>query len=287
MGKERKYSIVNFIVLFLSCFIFALGYSNPEPNFIQNNMVIIFAYVALIILTHILKQIRIYLEIYGSEISFISNVKVYCKTTFVNIVFPYKLGEIFRMYCYGKLLNSSLKGIIIVLYDRFMDTAALITVIFFVKIIGNDIISNLIYVLLLFLMLMLIIYFTFPNMYKFWNKFLLKSKATKNHIALLKMLYGFNIVYAEIRSISRGRGGIIYILSIIAWGAEIGAVMLMDSLINKGNSYKTIMAYLVSSINMGQVVELIRFRFTSVLLLLVFYLIVKLREILVYRKRMA
>ena len=56
-------------------------------------------------------------------------LSTYCKVTPVSIILPFKMGELYRMYCYGRQSGIVLRSVVIILLDRFMDTAALVTVI--------------------------------------------------------------------------------------------------------------------------------------------------------------
>jgi len=209
-------------------------------------------------------------------------IKTYCKVTPVSVVLPFKIGEIFRMYCYGKLIGNVLRGMVIVLFDRFMDTAALVTVIFLSWILNSEGAVKpdlLMCFLLLFLIFTFAIYFVYPGIKKIWIKSLLKSKATHNKIAVLSTLNKISDIYIEIENVSKGRGVVLYILSIIAWVVEIGSLYLMGAVSMEGQINSSVFEYLRSAIRDNQSLELQRFIAVTILFLIGIYAILKIVDV--------
>ncbi|MDE7312660.1 MAG: lysylphosphatidylglycerol synthase domain-containing protein [Eubacterium sp.] len=233
-----------------------------------------------VVTVHIVKAGRLYLALYGSDITLYTYMKTYCKVAPVSVLIPYKLGEIFKMYCYGKQLNSFLRGIVIVLFDRFIDTIALVTMIVFVRIFHGGNIVPLVYAFIIFLLFLLLLFFVFPGVHRFWKKYLLSAKATEHKLAILKILDVFYLIYQEIVNVSKGRGMILYVLSFIAWGTEIGSLVFLHGIAEEGARNEMISHYLSSAMGMGSSTELKQFVSMSVLLLIVFYAALKLVEIL-------
>ena len=231
-------------------------------------------------MVHLIKAGRLYLALYGTGIGGSEYIKIYCKVTPVSMVLPLKLGEFFRMYGYGKQLDDLLKGIIIILLDRFMDTLALITMIFLVWIFNGGKITFFIYLLLLFLVCILLAYFAFPGIYGFWKKNILKARATEKRLALLRILDSLNLVYREITDVSKGRGLILCFISFLAWAAEIGSLAMLNGISGEGELSQIISAYLLSAVGAGTSTELKQFVFLSVLLMITLYFVMKGLEVL-------
>lgn len=275
---------MNALVILVTAFLFATEYFNVTELFRGMKWLQIGILVAAVILVHIVKAVRLYLAIYGSDMDFRTYLKTYCKVTPVSVVFPYKLGEFFRMYCYGKHLGSGLKGVVIVLLDRFMDTVALITLILFLRIFVGGSFTSFTYVLLLFLALVLMAYYVFPGVYAFWKKYLLRAKATENKLAALKLLDACKLVYGEIANVTKGRGVILYGLSLIAWSVEIGSIAFIKNMVGDAKVSETITAYLSSAMSTEQTPELRQFVLISVILMIALYLIIKMVEFLGRKK---
>ncbi len=281
MEKDRtRYNWINGIVILAALGIFICIYGNIRSVFLGRDMRHVLVLLAAAFMVHLIKAGRLYLALYGTGIGGSEYIKIYCKVTPVSMVLPLKLGEFFRMYGYGKQLDDLLKGIIIILLDRFMDTLALIAMIFLVWIFNGGKITFFIYLLLLFLVCILLAYFAFPGIYGFWKKYILKARATEKRLALLRILDSLNLVYREITDVSKGRGLILCFISFLAWAAEIGSLAMLNGISGEGELSQIISAYLLSAVGAGTSTELKQFVFLSVLLMITLYFVMKGLEVL-------
>ena len=272
--KSFVYNLINILVLLVAALIFFYNY-NISSLFESVDVTHILIVTATVVIVHFLKAFRLYLALYGAGLSASSYAKIYCKVTPVSILLPFKLGELFRMYCYGYQINNILKGIITVLLDRFMDTIALVTMIIAMWLYSGQPIIPLVYLLVVFIVAALVIFIVFPGLYSYWKKYLLRAKATPHKIAVLHFLDKTNLVYEEIANVSRGRGIILYVLSLLAWIVEIGSVVIMSKINEAGALTPKISEYLRSALSGTQSPELKQFILISVILMIVIYLLVK------------
>lgn len=277
-GNRPKYNFINITVLSITAILFIYKYKNIGIILRDKSMIDILLIAITVFAVHAIKSGRLCLALYGTDVSFLEYLKVYCKAAMVSIVLPFKMGEFFRMYCFGKVLQNGLKGAVIVLLDRFMDTIALVIIIFIFWIFNGGHITSVVYILLLFLSFVLFLYLLFPGMYKFWKHFILRSKATDHRLSVLKILDVLNCIYEEIKSVSRGRGIMLCMMSLLAWGVEIGSVALQVRSSNSAKLNQTISNYLSSAINGIQSVELEQFVFVSIVMMIVIYAGVKIIE---------
>ncbi len=254
-------------VLLLSAGLFVYEFRDLRELFLPADFVQIAVITLTVLIVHLIKAGRLFLAVYGSEMNIWPYCEVYCRVTPVSVILPYKLGEFFRMYGYGREFGSFLKGIVTIVLDRFMDTMALITVILVTWAFYGGRISGFVYALLLFLACVLLLYFAFPGVYRYWKKFLLKSRASERRLALLRMIELSNSLYREMAAVSRGRGIILYFLSLIAWTVEIGSLALLGGLTGRGELSETVSGYLSAAMGTGTSPELKRFIFISVILL--------------------
>ena len=112
----------------------------------------------------------------------------------------------------------------------------------------------------------------------------MREKATENSIALLKAMSALNNLYQEIRSVSKGRGIILFFMSLVAWGTEIGNMLILQGRIQGEYINQTIAKYLSSAIIGEPSVELKRFIFISIIVMVMIYMVIKLAEVLLGRK---
>lgn len=218
---------------------------------------------------------RLYLALYGTGISLQDYLKTYCKVTPVSIMIPFKLGELFRIYCYGIEINNVLKGIVVILLDRFMDTIALITVVFGLCIVMGGHITSLVYLLVFFLIMLTIIYIVFPGLYKFWKKYLIDGKASAHKIWALECIEKINSIYIEIEGVVKGRGILMYAISLVAWAIEIGNVAISTQIVGKTNLISKVNQYLVGSLGKESIPEISNFGFVSIIFMVAFYILMK------------
>ena len=278
MKKKNRliYNLINLLVLVISALFFVYSYVLPGelPKLLNSEGLGIV--IVTVLLVHTVKAIRLYLALYGTDISRSACMKLYCKVTPVSVVLPWKLGEFFRIYCCGSELKSLLKGVVIILLDRFFDTIALVTMMLFLWLLWGGSLPMLVYGFLVFLALVVLVYLGFPGMHEVWKKYLLSSKATVHKLQLLKLLDAASRIYKEIRGVLHGRGSLLYILSILAWGTEIGSLYLLRS--PGEDPGETVSAYLSAAMGIGTSVELQRFVIFTILLLICAYALIKLIE---------
>lgn len=220
MKEEKIYRLVHVLCFLLGGFWFfektVRGIQMPR-QFISCLILFLTVFVV-----YGLKALRLYLVLAGSGISVREHLRQYCKTAFISIVFPLKLGDIFRAYCYGYTLHTYGKGIMAVLLDRFSDTLALLTILFLILFIQGSGVSVLAYLLLVFMLLLTMLYRIFPGFYQYWNQYLLAKAATAGRLRYLALLYHLHKLYEECRGLVHGRIFGLYLLSLMAWSIEIG-----------------------------------------------------------------
>lgn len=251
MGKCLKnkwfYLSINIIVLIVGLSSLVLRYFiNLEKSIIDNpswNIV-----VCSVIIVNFLKYIRLYIVFLGYNIDGKENMVQFSKTVIVSVLLPFKLGDIFRGYCYGTKINNLLRGFILILLDRVVDTIALITFIIGIKLFFQGSFPMVFIVIFFFCFISVISYYCFPKIFYFWNHYLLKKTATKRIISILQLLNRLNEVYREIEVAISSKMLVLYAISIVSWAIEIGGVYLISN-INKDNVFLNIVSdYLWSTL---------------------------------------
>ena len=275
--KKRQYIyiIINIVVLLEAAFFLAMNY-NINMIFQGTYYKHIIVVACTVIIVHFLKAIRLYIAFYGTNMKLSKYISIYCKVTPVSILFPFKIGEFFKIYCYGIQTGKMLKGVLTVILDRFVDTLALLTMIVVVSILYGNMATTLVLVLLLFVVIVFVIFALFPGGYNYWLKYMLKADASPKTIRALAFLEKLNNIYSEITNITKGRGIILYVLALAAWMVEIGMVAFLYRGYGENVELsKKISEYLLSAFSSNQTQELKMFVFSSVVLLLLMYILVK------------
>lgn len=181
-------------------------------------------------LVHLIKALRIYIIAFGTPFRKVDFLTTYVRTAFINLLIPFKLGEIYRGYEFGILLQNYGFGYIIVLVDRLMDTMGLILVVLMAQAVftGYDI-SLLMLGFLLLIVVAILGYFTFDGLYRFWNHYLVTQKTSRRTLAGLEFLQGTKRAYDMVKRIVEGKFLFLFILSIMTWMIEIGALLLIGA----------------------------------------------------------
>lgn len=196
------------------------------------------------ILVHGIKALRLYFAMFGKNISFWQHMEQYCKTAAVSIILPFKLGDIFRAYCYGYWFCNYLGGAALIVLDRFTDTLALVTVMLALQSAHVSGTAPLLYVLFFVLMGLFICYLVFPGMYHYWKKYLLRISASKRRNRMLLFMGYVDHAYQELEESVRGREFISYVLSLAAWAVETVGLVVSGSMHSVRQTGKALSEYL-------------------------------------------
>ena len=89
------------------------------------------------------------------------------------------------------------------------------------------------------------------------------------------MKKSFDEIYKEIDGVTKGRGIILYILSILAWGIEIGSLYIISTINNTKQIDNDVFEYLRAALRGNKSLELKRFIIVTILLLMGVYIIIK------------
>lgn len=169
---------------------------------------------------HVVKALRLYLVLMEQQISFGRFMYLYLETTWVNMVIPFKLGEIYRVFRLSKETKKLAVGVLSVATDRFFDTASLIVMLFLLKILGNADFPEVLVVLLAVILAMAFVYLTFSGSYAYLNRYIIMHKESKRSMAVLSALERCREWYEYLTKLVRGRSALMILFSVIGWTVE-------------------------------------------------------------------
>ena len=197
--------------------------------------------IMLFLLIHAARFMRMYLVLLEDLIRPRRFLQLYIKTTFVSSLIPFKIGEVYKMYCYEEETDNTLKGIMSVLIEKYFD--AMVLCMFMVPYaIINRVLSPLLVILLVFMICVIVVYFSFGSTYKYLNKFLICRATGRKSLLFLRMLEFGNKTYEEVKNTLKGRFVLLLFLSIIAWISE-GLLFTMINAGDGGVSFGAIFNY--------------------------------------------
>lgn len=180
---------------------------------------------------HAAKMARLYLVLMERKIAFWRFVLLYLDTTFVNLMIPFKLGEVFRVYRIGRETDKLLTGLLSVLIDRFFDTAVLLLFLFPVQLFVTERVSGVAIVMFAALLLLFLLYHSFQPVYSYLNRYMILNKKSARSMTVLKGLEIARGWYGDARELITGRSPLIFLCSCIGWLLEIGVLFLLAGIL--------------------------------------------------------
>lgn len=224
------------------------------------------------ILVHIAKMLRLYLVLMEHDIGLGRFVLLYVKTTFVNLLIPYKLGELYRIYCISRETKHWQVGVLSVLVDRFFDTLALLVILLPMDIFFFGRLSV---ITLVFLGIMAVIVVCFMSLlptYGYLNRYIIKKKSSPRAMAALKGLDVAKIWYDFTQDLIGGRFALISLFSFAGWVLEIGTLKVLAGFLQVPFGTGDFAAYIEAIFGIGESALLKPYTLYSMILMFAFTL---------------
>ena len=203
----------------------------------------------LFLCVHLIKMMRMYLIVMDQKIPFDRFVPAYMRTTLVNLIVPYKLGEVYRIGVFYRISHGLRTGFFSVLIDRFFDTLALVFILMPYQLFVSGSVTLPTLLLAAFLVVVLIAYRVFPSSYVFLNRYIITSRDSRRSMMTLAALERVNDWYAYARELVTGRYGILFLFSLAAWILEIGVLAAFTRLLGRSFRVSDFGSYIESIVS--------------------------------------
>lgn len=169
---------------------------------------------------HLVKMMRLYLVLLEQKMEFKRFVSAYLRTTLLNLLIPFKLGELYRVYTFSRMAKSVQIGLFSVIVDRFFDTMALVLILlpFQLLVLGHLTLPTMF--LALFVIVILFIFRIFPSVYGYLNNYIITSRSSGRSLAVLRGLDVLKRGYDYVKDLVSGRYALMLLLSFGAWLLE-------------------------------------------------------------------
>ncbi len=254
MNKKAVYLWVNAVIVLLAVYFASMRTKtfHVQLNIDARILYLVPLFVLGFLFVHLAKMMRFYLILMEQKINLLRFIKVYMKITFVNLALPFKLGEIFRIYCFSKETKDAKIGILSVVIDRVFDISALLVILVPYDVIVDKAISPVTLILSLFAAVILFLYRIFLPTYYYLNQYLITNTSSKEAVRCLYLLENGKTWYDYIRRLLKGRSSLIFILSCIGWLAEFGLLMCMQAIFQKVFGISGFVTYINSIFGFGE-----------------------------------
>ena len=176
---------------------------------------------------HLAKAFRLYLVLMEHELSFIRFLFLYTRTTLVNLIIPYKLGEIYRMIAISRATKHWQVGILSILVDRFFDTLALCVILVPLDLAYYGSLTAITVIFMAALLLIALCYISVLPSYRYLNHYIIVKKSSGRSMAALKGLDVVKIWFDFTKNLIRGRFGLIFLSSLAGWILEIATLKVL------------------------------------------------------------
>lgn len=173
------------------------------------------------IAVHLFKMARLYLVLMEHRIPFGRFVLLYFRTTFVNLIVPFKLGEIYRVEEIARETRVWQVGLLSVLVDRYFDIAALVVLLLPLDLFFGGRLSVITIVFVVVILAVAFVYMKFPPSYTYLNRYLIMRRASSRSMAALKGLDVTKNWYDFTKKLITGRSALIVAASFLGWICEI------------------------------------------------------------------
>ncbi|MCR5419287.1 MAG: flippase-like domain-containing protein [Lachnospiraceae bacterium] len=195
---------------------------------------------------HLFKMIRLYLVLMEHKISFWKFVLLYLRTTWVNLVIPFKLGELYRIEEVARLTGIWQVGVLSVVVDRFFDILALFIWLLPLDLLVGGSPSYCLPIFGILILLGILLYLSIPGSFGYLNRFLIKKKSSNRSMAALRGLGLVKGWYDFAARLVRGRAFLITFFSALGWGFEILTLTNLASYFGLPYSFRDFGAYIDS-----------------------------------------
>jgi len=274
--KEKVYKFISLLVFLWSFFcicLYAYYGKNLVNNLVHLRLSLILGLIVSFLIMHALKFARYYFILSESKISLASFIRIYIYVTFVNIILPFKLGEIYRFFAIGKITNSFIISSLSILTERFYDTL-IILLIFVISLLFYDVeISSVCIILMIFVLVLYCIYKMFKETILYINRYIILKKNKSMDIAILRFIHHLNTWYNYEVSIIKGKGILVFLFSIFSWIFEFAFLYflsyILGVLFNFNYLYNYIIGILTINRNLNNSLMILYILISSLLFLLI------------------
>ena len=272
MWEKKFYRLVNLVFLLATVALLVGLLLNLNELFITEPPGLVVALLVTVLAVHSIKGFRLYFELYEKRMPKGLFIRQYCKVMPASMLLPFKLGDVYRAYCFGWHIKDYMAGVAVIVLDRFVDTMALLTIMLVFSLLYEVQLGLLFYLLIFVLFVLLIFYEACPGMCRYWRRYFLQMKATRRNLLELRLVMEFQRAYEELQAVVRGKFLLVYLLSLAAWSVELGGLLLSCQLFFDVSRSELLGRYLSGALFGMKPLYLSGFIGMSVIVLLLAYL---------------
>ena len=240
---KKKTSYISKIVLMITI-IYIILFTDLQE--IKNYKYLLLAIIPFMLI-HFFRIMRQYIIIMNGKVHMKNLTKAYLTSSLINTIMPFKLGEIFKIYLYGNIIDDYGRSIISVVLDKFFDAVFLLIAFILLEFQLESGLPLVAYILLFIVCVIFIIYISFEKTYRYLNEYLIIYKNNRIAIKCLKLLEKLYNLYQNIKDMIKHREILLWGLTLASWTAEISFVYVLKISINNDSNISSFIEYINGS----------------------------------------
>lgn len=239
--------IVVIVVAVLCVFLIQSAYSKEDV--FSFALTWIFVGSAAFLMLHIVKFIRLYFLLNESHINTGTLLTLYLQCTIVNLLIPFKLGEVYRWYRIGTYIKDYKTALLSLITERFFDISVVLSIMTAGMLFFEIQINNTIIIFALITLFALLCYNGFSPTYRYLNSYFVTKRTSSKDIIALHLLEIGADWNSHQKKITQNKSVMILALSIIIWALEFVTLLCVARSCYFKFSISEFLAYI--SINVG------------------------------------
>ena len=234
----RRLHIASFVLfaiyvagaVLLAAYIFKhASFGRPVGELWSGLLVIALVYLG----SHVVRSVRLYVILLEFERSFTRILALYATLTFVNRMFPLKLGEAFRFTEFTHALKSPRLALVVIATERFFDAIILAWLLLYGLMLDGSIVEDTT-VLLIALSTVIIfgalLYRGLPGFARYLRYLAATRSRGRRGLTALRIAKGFDDLWRDMHRMLHGRAIVLALISFVVWALEIAAMGLIVNL---------------------------------------------------------
>ena len=201
--------------------------------------------------SHAARSFRLYVILLDVERSFRRILALYATLTFVNRMFPLKLGEIFRFSEFTYTLKSPRLAIVVIATERFFDAIILSWLLIYGLMLDSSIVTDITVLLIVLssvIVLSVLLYRGLPGFARYLRHLAATRSSGPRGLTALRIAAGLDELWGDMHRMLRGRAIVLALISFAVWALEILTMGLIVNLL-AGNSVADFPGALLRALN--------------------------------------
>ena len=187
------------------------------------------------LMSHAVRVIRLAVIINQDDVSLRKLFKAQYLTNGINLVIPFKLGEVYRVVEYNKIIKDPMKSTLVILSERVIDFIVIFSFLIFTLHEFKKLPTEMNFLMVsgvCFIIVTLFVYFILPENLTSVMIFIVKKYNSSFSVKILKLMENIYSMINNIKKLFRRKMTTIILLSLLIWGCELSVFYYVTEFIS-------------------------------------------------------